>query len=216
MILRTFFSNLIFGLALLIVTTDTIATNQLKVWDFNVFLDDNPIGYHRFTLKQQGSLLQLKSEAKFEVKILFATVYRYFHDATESWDSDCLVNLNARTDDNGDNLTVNLDRGQKGLFVLTNKGRELLPDCIMSFAYWNPKMLSQSRLFNAQTGKLEAVNILLSGEEIIRVRGIDSMAKRYRITGPKNPIDLWYSSAGEWLALESLVSGGSRLRYVVQ
>jgi hypothetical protein len=26
-------------------------------------------------------------------------------------------------------------------------------------------------------------------------------------------VDLWYSAQGEWLALESVVAGGRRLRY---
>jgi hypothetical protein len=53
------------------------------------------------------------------------------------------------------------------------------------------------------------------GEETISVRGTPLPAKRYRITGPKNPIDLWYSATDEWLALESTVAGGRRLRYTL-
>lgn len=216
MTLQSFLANLICGLALLLIMANASATEQSRVWNFDVFMDDKPIGYHRFTLKQQGALAQLKSETKLDVKFLFATVYRYAHDATESWDGDCLANLTARTDDNGKHSIINLEKEQKGMLVTTPNGRTLLPDCVMSFAYWNPKMLNQSRLLNPQTGKLEAVKIALIGDEIMRLRGADMTTKRYRITGLKNPIDLWYSLAGEWLALESLVSKDTRLRYVVQ
>ena len=74
-------------------------------------------------------------------------------------------------------------------------------------------MLRQSRLLNAQTGKFEMVKVAASGEQTISVRGMAVAAKHYRLTGPKQPIDLWYSTADEWLALESTVSGGRRLRY---
>ena len=54
------------------------------------------------------------------------------------------------------------------------------------------------------------------GEEKITVRGAPVQAKRYRITGPKNPIDLWYSADNNWLALQSTLEGGRRLRYLLR
>ena len=47
------------------------------------------------------------------------------------------------------------------------------------------------------------------------MRGQPQTARKFRLTGPKNPIDLWYSANDEWLALESAVAGGRRLRYTL-
>jgi len=60
------------------------------------------------------------------------------------------------------------------------------------------------------------VSVSAAGEDRVTVRGRPVKAKRYRITGPKNPIDLWYSATGEWLALESAVGGGRRLIYRIE
>jgi hypothetical protein len=188
------------------------AVAKSRVWDFRAFLDDAPIGYHRFTLSGEGAARELKSETRFEVKVLFITAYRYVHDATERWRGNCLESITARTDDNGERSVVEASGNADGLVVTGTGGRETLPACIMSFAYWNPQMLRQARLLNAQTGKFEAVKVALVGEETITVRGAAVNAKRYRITGPKNPIDLWYSAADEWLALESVLGGGRRLK----
>jgi hypothetical protein len=189
------------------------AAEQPRVWNFQAFLDDKPIGHHHFTLTGDGASAELKSETRFEVKILFITAYRYVHDASEHWQGNCLSGLSARTDDNGESSAVDAVLNSGRLLVTTAKSREALPGCMMSFAYWNPQMLRQSRLLNAQTGKFEAVNIALLPEELITVRGTSVTAKRFRITGPKHPIDLWYSTSGEWLALESILEGGRRLRY---
>jgi hypothetical protein len=85
----------------------------------------------------------------------------------------------------------------------------------MSFAYWNPLMLQQTRLLNAQTGEYNAVTIKLIGEVTLRVRGVNQMAKQYRLAGDKLSIDLWYSPAGDWLALQSTTESGRRLRYIL-
>lgn len=168
-------------------------------WNFRVLLDDKPIGTHRFTLKTDGEQRLLKSQAAFDVKILGITAYRYRHEADEQWRADCLVGLTSKTDDDG-----------KALAVLAKSGDERLEGCAMSFAYWNPAMLKQTRLLNAQTGKLEAVKIEPLGDDKVEWQGKTVDAKRWRITGPESPVELWYSAQGDWLALESKVSGGKR------
>jgi hypothetical protein len=186
---------------------------QKGSWDFRVYLDDAPIGFHRFSLNQEGTERELKSEARFSVKVAFFTAYRYSHDAMEQWRGNCLVGLSSRTDDDGTRAAVEAKPEGSGLAVSTAKGKSMLDGCVMTFAYWNPELLRQERLLNAQTGEYVPVKVADLGEETITVRGAPVTARRYRINGPKNPIDLWYSSTREWLALESTVDGGRRLRY---
>jgi hypothetical protein len=173
---------------------------QARRWDFRVYLNDDAIGHHRFALKRDGAFAELKSDARFDVRVLFFNAYRYAHQATERWQGNCLEALQSRTDDNGKQLSVSLS------------GREL-DGCLMSYAYWNRDILRQGRLLNAQTGAIDPIKVARVGEERIQARGESMPATRYRISGPKHPIDLWYSSAGEWLALESTLEGGRRLRY---
>ena len=157
---------------------------QPRVWDFQVDLDGKPIGHHRFVLREEGGTRELTSSARFKVKIVGFTAYHYEHDATEQWNGDCLVRLAASTDDNGERTSV--DTAPAG--------------CAMSFAYWNPAILKRTELLNPQSGALEKVAV----EKLA--------AGHYRITGPKHPIELWYSPEGEWLALDSPTDSG-RLRY---
>jgi hypothetical protein len=199
----------------LLVAAGQPAQAQTRVWDFRALLDDAPIGSHRFTLQGEGPNREMKIETRFEVKILLITAYRYTHSATERWRGNCLESLTSRTDDDGTKFAVDAVSDGKDLVVNTGKGRETIAGCAMSFAYWNPEILRQSRLLNSQTGEYEAVKIADLGEDGITVRGAPVRARHYRITGPKNPIDLWYSAGNEWLALESVVGGGRKLRYTL-
>jgi hypothetical protein len=171
---------------------------ESRSWNFRVFLDQREIGVHRFTLREDSGSRELRSEARFQVRLLGLTAYRYSHDATESWRGDCLQALSARTDDNGEREAVDWRSGEG--------------ECAFSFAYWNPRILQASRLLNAQTGKFEPVTVAPQGEESIEVRGRAARSQRYRLSGPRLSIDLWY--AGEdWVALESTARGGRRLQY---
>jgi hypothetical protein len=199
------------GIALMFASA--LAAAASNTWTFDVLLDDKPIGYHRFTLTGEAAGREMKSEARFMVKLLFLTAYGYTHEASERWRGNCLDSVTARTDDDGEKFAVRAVREGEALAVTGARGRNVISGCAMTFAYWNPEILHQSRLLNAQTGDYEAVTIAALGDERITVRGAPIAAKRYRISGPKNPIDLWYSADREWIALESPVAGGRRLRY---
>ena len=110
-----------------------------KTWSFRVLLDEREIGTHRFTLTERGADRELVSEASFRVTILGFSAYRYRHLATERWREGCLRSLVSSTDDNG--APSRVDWRAEGA-------------CVLSFAYWNPRILGARELLNAQTGEL--------------------------------------------------------------
>jgi hypothetical protein len=188
------------------------AAAETRAWNFRVLLDEREIGRHRFTLSALGDERELRSEARFDVRVLFLTAYRYTHAATERWRGDCLHALVSRTETNGEREAVNAERSGERLLVERAERRDEHEGCVMSFAYWNPQILKSRRLLNSQTGELQPVTVTPRGEETIEVRGRPQSAQRHRLSAPQLTIDLWYAG-GEWVALESSAEGGRRLRY---
>jgi len=188
--------------------------DETQQWRFKVLLDGKPIGHHYFTLAEKNGRRDLTSEARFNVKLLFVTVYRYVHDSKEIFQGDCLERIDARTNDNGTDLAVKGSLESKG-FVLASQATEH-PACIMTFAYWNPNMLQQTRLLNSQNGKYEPVTIKKVASETLTVRGNATQAEHYFLAGDKLKIDLWYSPANEWLALRSTTEDGRQLQYQLE
>lgn len=180
---------------------------------FSVLLDDKLIGEHRFSIGGTEEARSVVSEASFAVKLLGLTVYRYRHRAVEKWRGDCLSELTATTDDDGKASRVRTEAEGDGLAVVTDAGRQALKGCVMSFAYWNAAIQRQPRLLNAQTGRSESVQVSRAGGGTVEVRGRQVAATRWRIDGPAQPIDVWYSAQGEWVGLDSTVEGGRKLAY---
>jgi hypothetical protein len=195
-----------------LLTTPALASQE-REWLFTAYLDDAEIGYHHFILVEDGPQSELVSEARFNVKFLVFNAYRYAHDNRERWRGDCLANIESTTNDNGKSYRV---RGapEGNAFILESGTEQTpLPACPMTFAYWNPAFLKQSRLLNAQTGEYLPVSVQALGADTIRVKGQNREARRYRLQARDFNIELWYSPDGEWLALDSLTAGGKRLRY---
>jgi hypothetical protein len=182
-------------------------------WDFNVFLDDKRVGKHRFVVSEENGTKQVRSEASFLYKIFFISAYRYEHQADERWAGNCLADIAADTNVNGKRTEVSGEQSNIGFVVDSGDGSVALPECVMTFAYWNPIFLEQPRLLNPQTGEYVDVVVEEIGPELLEVRGLPVSATRFRLTASKIDLTLWYSPDDEWLALESVAKGGRIIRY---
>lgn len=182
-------------------------------WRFRVFLDNHEIGYHDYYLTGSGETRHLKSIADFEYKVLFVSLYHYEHENVETWSGDCLQRIESWTDANGKPFEVEGWREDGTFHVDGSSGEARLPGCVMSFAYWNPDFLNQSRLLNSQNGAFLPVEVSEPVPDTIEVRGELQPSYRYRLVAGPLKLDLWYSVDKQWLALSSEVSGGRTLRY---
>lgn len=192
--------------------TDDAAGTGAREWRFEVRLDDDVVGEHRFTVRRDGDAVLVTSQARFDVRLLGIPVYRYRHEAQERWTGGCLVQLDAQTQVNGKDSRVAARRDGDTLRIDGPAGAQALPGCAMSFAYWNPALRRQSQLLNPQTGAVETVRFAALGTGEVEARGAPVRGDRWRLSGPESPIELWYGPGGDWLALDA-TAGGKRLRY---
>ncbi len=187
---------------------DEAAKASTRVYAFKAFLDDKPIGEHRFTVATEGGHRKVTSEADFAVKFIGITAYHYHHHADEQWAGECLSGLASSTDDDGKPASVKLVKAGDANEITTNAGRKSEPGCLMTYAYWNPAMREQTRLLNPQTGRVDSVKVEKVGGGNIPVAGQDMAATDWRISGGESPIDVWISEQGDWIGLDSMVSNG--------
>jgi len=203
----------LFSLALTSPAPAQESPNGVASWDFDVYLNDKKVGKHSFTVSEAGGMKQVQSEANFDVKFLFISAYRYEHSAAERWSDNCLVEFDASTNANGKRIQVSGEQTSAGFLVEKGDAPIELPECVMTFAYWNPQFLEQPRLLNPQTGEYVDVRVDELGNELLEVRGQPVAATRFSLTAREVDLTLWYSSDDEWLALESVAKGGHIIRY---
>jgi hypothetical protein len=182
-------------------------------WNFQVLLDGKAIGSHHFQVSGQGSETRLRSEADFKVTVLSFPFYRYHHVSEEAFQGDCLQALSASTNENGNHQEVRGSLSDSAFVVTTRQGASVLPPCIMTFDYWNPRILQQSHLLNPQTGAYVPIVVTHLGSEVLAVEGKSQRTETYLIVADTMKIKLWYSADERWLALESPTPDGRLMRY---
>jgi len=188
------------GLVLELVTAAAQPTAELAGrWDFEATLDGKPIGQHRFAVSGPPEARTVDSQARFTVRILGIPVYRYQHRANEHWQGECLLELRSDTDDDG---------------VRQHVKQRYEDECLAGFAYWNPRLVTQRRLVNPQTGKIEEVRFEPVADRPIAVRGQPVSAHGWRLISGDQRIVVWYASDnGRWIGLDAEAKGGRQLAY---
>lgn len=194
------------------------AVSQAKEWTFDVFLDKSKMGQHTFALSNN----QLTSTVKFNVKVLFIEAYAYDHTAVEQWRDGCLVSLNTNTVENKVIDEVKGSLTQSGFVVDNGKTTQTLPECTMTFAYWDPKILQQNKLLNPQNGQWLDIKVIKTNEETLTIKNLTTKTTHYKLTGTlagksKLNIELWYTAdTQEWVALKSITPEGYVVNYVLK
>ena len=201
---------------LLVVTPTAISSPAAPTadgeWNFRVLLDGKEVGWHRYVVRGDGASTEVESRAQFDVRFLLLNAYSYRHTARERWRGACLDELESRTETNGRVEEVAAVAYDDAVVVDGPSGDARLPGCVMSFAYWDPRILRATRLLNSQTGELLPVSVAERGTERVNVAGRNVAATRHRLSAPNLQIDLWYAD-GRWVALEAPTPGGRTLRY---
>lgn len=168
-------------------------------WHFTAMLDGKPIGTHRFVVGGTAARRSVDSRALFTVRMLGIPVYRYRHQAEERWAGDCLRELRAETDDDGTRQQI---------------AQRFDGDCLMSFAYWNPRLVKQQRLIDPQTGKVEPVRFEPLPDATLEVRGQLVRARGWRLQAAQQRIRIWYAAdSGRWIGLDADTKGDRQLSY---
>jgi hypothetical protein len=207
----------VLGLSLGAAPTLAIATDGAsRSWHFTVLLDGKHIGEHEFVVTRHDDEVRVDISAHFKVVVAFIPVYVYDHQNHEVWRNGCVTRVASQTNDNGRKLFVHGASQGQAFEVRRSRGAVSLPGCIRTFAYWDESLLAQPPLLNAQTGELQSAALTLAGVQKLSVRGQSILARRYSLKGPHLSIDVWYSDAGDWVALESKLDSGRTLRYELQ
>ncbi len=193
-----------------------VSDEATSSWHFTALLDGKRIGAHDFIVGRRGEEIIVENVAHFKVGVAFIPLYVYDHENHEIWRDGCVTSISSRTNDNGHKVFVRGTLKGQVFEVESSRGASNLPACVRTFAYWDEGLLTRPPLLNAQTGELQALSVTADGVENIMVAGKTLAAKRYCLIAPHLAIKVWYSGAGNWVALESKLESGRTLRYEIR
>ncbi|MCH2350069.1 MAG: DUF1295 domain-containing protein [Pseudomonadales bacterium] len=183
-------------------------------WLWHADMNGRNIGQHSFDITREADIVSVESNAQFDIRFFLLGAYTYQHQSVEHYDKNgCLLQMRSETQTGSEkNTVVGKQLADQSFLVSTNDASLRSHECLMTFAYWNPKILQQSKLINAQTGKIVPVDIQFVGTE--KYNHIE--AERYELSAPDLQITLWYTLGDRrWIGLASTMGNGKILTYQI-
>ncbi|OYQ34832.1 hypothetical protein CHU95_09595 [Niveispirillum lacus] len=188
---------------------------------FSVFRkNDSPMGYHRLRFLRDGDRLIMEKEINLEVSLAFVTAYSYRHHNREVWQGGRLVEIETRTNDDGDDYWLRAKAGPDGLMVDGSGGSYVAPADIIPTSYWNSAITSATQLLDTQRGLIMDVRMEDKGAVMLETEAGTLRTRQHTINiltnppGRTNQIDLWYDDTSQWVGL-AFEAKGQKITYVM-
>lgn len=181
---------------------------------------DSPMGSHRMRFTRDGDRLIMEKSIDLEVTLAFVTAYRYSHSNREVWQGGRLVEIETRTNDDGDDYWLRAKAGPDGLLVEGSGGSYTAPADIIPTSYWNHATTSATQLLDTQRGLIMDVRMEDQGAETLETQAGPIPARHHTINiltnppGKTNRIDLWYDESDRWVGL-AFEAKGQKISYVM-
>lgn len=185
-----------------------------KALGFAVVRKGSKIGEHLLTFEQSGEgNLIVHVAVQLRVGIGPIALFRYTHNATETWKNGQLVSLETQTSDDGKPFKVSGNRTGAGFVVEGTKAPlYTAPGNALPATHWNHKQLD-SPWINTQDGRLMHPTITPMGKDTIpTASGAKITANHFSLTGDA-VLDTWYDDTANWSGLSFKAGDGSDVVY---
>lgn len=167
---------------------------------FRALRNGSPIGTHTVTFRRDGERLVVTTRIDIVVKVLLFTAFHLKHEAEEVWQSGRLTALKSTTDDNGIRLQVSGTAVPDGFRLIGEDGPFLAPAQLMtSNMLWDTRMLSATRLIDAQYGGVIGLAVKPLGPAIVDTPQGPVRANRHHLITPHYAGTLFHDGSGRWV-----------------
>lgn len=178
--------------------------------DYAVTREGSPVGDQSVEFIHNGDGFIVRTHVEITVTFLSMTIYRFKHDAVETWDGGRLTNFVSHSDDDGKNRDVEMAAEGDRLVGIYNGKTADVPGDIIPASLWHPGTVSASRLLDPIKGRERQVQVADHGVEEITLGGGPVMTQRYSMTGDIER-ELWYDAEGKLVQVAFEAGDGSEI-----
>ena len=167
--------------------------------NFQVFRNGTKVGEHQVVFTGDDDARTVTTDVNMVVKVGPVPVYKYKHQAIETWAAGKWASVETTTNGNG-KLTKASARAMGGFVQISGPtGASRGPANAHPLSHWNQANFGKP-LFNQQEGKMLKVTVSQVKPGHWQVRG-------------DAEIDDFYDASGNWLALRGKLEDGSKMEY---
>ena len=191
--------------------------------EYELFRNNQSIGYHKYDFIREGDKLSIKSEVKFKITKLGVDLYKYFAESTENYENGIFKSFNSTTLQNKKQkyVKINLISEENKLYIDGSSFKGDADKNYMVGTWWNHEIVKAKAQISAISGRIIEQNVKFLGKENIELNGKTYKALHFKFlssdeTLPDNKklnTDIWYDEESLiWLKAQFVKQGNWEYR----
>ena len=170
--------------------------------EYELFRNNDSIGYHKYEFKRDGDNLSIASEVNFKITKLGVQLYNYFAKSEENYENGVFVSYFSKTKQNKKDRFVNikLDQSKEKLEI---DGSSYKGDASKDFivgTWWNHEIVQAKAQISGISGRIIEQTVTFIGKENIKIgdKSYRTLRFNFKSSDPSLPeskrlnTDIWY------------------------
>ena len=170
--------------------------------EYELFRNDNSIGYHKYDFKREGDNLSIESEVSFKISKLGVDLYKYFAKSEENYEKGIFKSYFSKTKQNKKDRYVNI-RHDTNIDKLIIDGSSYKGEADKDFivgTWWNHEIIKKRAQISGISGRVIEQTVTFIGKEEIKIGDKTYKTLRFNFKSSDETLpdskklntDIWY------------------------
>ena len=183
---------------------------DINVLEYELFRNDQYIGYHNYKFERNDNHLNVKSIIEFKITKIGIDLYKYHAISEEDYENEQLIKFSSKTKQNKKikNTVITFDKVKDKLIITGSENQLTSPKEYMAGTWWNHEIIQAKAQISAISGRIIEQKVIFLGKEKLNLYGKTYDALHFNFSSsdetlPSNKklnTDIWYDNESHiWL-----------------
>ena len=170
--------------------------------EYELFRNNQPIGFHKYTFNRNGNKLSIKNEVNFKITKLGIDLYKYYASGEERYINGVFSGFDSKTNQNKKEKYVNIsiDKKDKNLIIDGSSYKGKADKDIIIGTWWNHEIVQKKAQISAVSGRIIEQKVEFIGKEEVKIGDKTYKTLKFNFSSTdsslskdkKLNIDIWY------------------------
>ena len=170
--------------------------------EYELFRNDNSIGYHKYDFKRDGNDLSIISEVSFKITKLGVDLYKYFAKSEENYEKGIFKSYSSKTKQNKKDrfVNINLDTSNNHLNIEGSSYTGKADKEYIVGTWWNHEIVKAKAQISGISGRIIYQTVTFVGKETVKIGDKSYKTLRFNFKSSDETLpeskklntDIWY------------------------
>ena len=176
--------------------------NKYNYLEYELFRNNNSIGYHKYDFQRDGENLSIKSEVNFKITKLGVDLYKYYAESVENYEKGIFKNYSSTTKQNKKDRYVNikLDLEKNNLIIDGSSYKGKANKDFIVGTWWNHEIIKAKAQISGISGRIIDQTVTFIGKEDVKIGDKTYKTLRFNFKSSDKTLpeskklntDIWY------------------------